>query len=1103
VSLLEPTSLIRTTLPGAPCGWAALSGPPSMVHRMQGLTYPAISIDNLTARLGCETARRGADYARSGRVLRCLWNPKPGSLVGSVRGNRGRTYSTVVNLVHDPAGRWALRSGRCSCPMQVDCKHVAALVVAAAGDMPAPPPPAVWRQSLEALLPLVPAGAAGVGRIPIPLGVELNLIAGVNAPALEARVVRPGKRAGWVASDVNWSGLSTLVHYGYRREHVERLRILFALFQSSTSGGYQPYAYGVVKTIDLARLTSAQLWPLLAEAQQVGVQFVQAGTGQAVHLGAAASISLDVTADASGALSVRPVLDVGGKSEVAVAFLGSPAHGVAYLDDGLRLSSLETPAPAALTQLAKNNVPLEVPAESAEQFAFDYYPRLRAVAAVTSSDGSFTPPEITGPDLVLHAEYHAAHQLALTWLWAYQLGDKDFRIPIDTYDSIGVRDLDAERELLSDIDAPLEQFGLRDDTGTLTATILGGVHTMRFATELQPRLADIEGVIVESTGVPADYREAGDSLQIGVSSASITGDTDWFDLRITISVEGKKIPLARVLAALTAGHDYLLLDDGAYIALDKPELVKLRALVDEARALNDGDGAPRISRFQVGLFEDLAELAAVVRQAKDWQRQVAGLRALQTLDPIPVPPTLHADLRPYQHDGFAWLATLYDHGLGGILADDMGLGKTVQTLALICHARQRDSGSPFLVVAPASVVSNWGAEAARFAPELKVVMLTDTLRRSGAGLDQLAAEADVIVTSYTLFRLDFDAYAAQTWSGLILDEAQYVKNRQAKTHQCARKLDAPFKLAITGTPMENNLMELWSLLAITAPGLFPSPTRFTTYFAKPIEKSGDAELLQLFRRRIKPLVKRRTKDMVAPELPAKQDQILDLHLASRHRKLYDTRLQRERQKVLGLLDDVQRNRFTILKSLTVLRQLALHPGLVDATYAGLPSAKIDVLTEHLHEVAAGGHRALVFSQFTRFLGQIRDRLEAEGIDYCYLDGRTRNRAKVVQRFKDGDAPVFLISLKAGGSGLNLTEADYCFLLDPWWNPAVEAQAIDRTHRIGQTRAVMAYRLIARDTIEDKVLALNARKAKLFASVIDDGNAFSSALTADDIRELIS
>ena len=332
----------------------------------------------------------------------------------------------------------------------------------------------------------------------------------------------------------------------------------------------------------------------------------------------------------------------------------------------------------------------------------------------------------------------------------------------------------------------------------------------------------------------------------------------------------------------------------------------------------------------------------------------------------------------------------------------MGLGKTVQSLALICHVREQNPDmAPFLVVAPASVVANWAAEAARFAPELSVVPISDTLRRSGADLDELAAGAHIVVTSYTLFRLDFDAHAARTWSGLILDEAQYVKNRHAKTYQCARRLAAPFKLAITGTPMENNVMELWSLLSITAPGLFPSPTKFADFYAKPIEKTGDAELLALFRRRIKPLVKRRTKELVAAELPAKQEQVLDIELPPRHRALYNKRLQRERQKVLGLLDDMQRNRFTILKSLTVLRQMALHPGLVDPAHDSLACAKIDALAEHLADVIDGAHRALVFSQFTRFLGRVRDRLDAEEIDYCYLDGRTRNRATVIQRFKDG------------------------------------------------------------------------------------------------------
>jgi superfamily II DNA or RNA helicase len=997
----------------------------------------------------------------------------------------------------------------------VDCKHVAAILIAATGITktraqrpstvaPAPPTLPAWRQSLDALFPTASRSDAPT----TPLAIELNLSSSGLSSTLDARLVRPGKRGGWVAGDLSWSRVAMLRHYGYPDAHVHLLQEFYAAYRASApnSTGYYSYSYSDVKTISLLKFESPQLWPLLDEAGRIGVRLVQARAKHDVPAYTAARLSLDVKANEMGDLAVTPVLQADGAAARPLAFIGSSGHGVVYADGGLRLARLDKPAPTALQRMALGDQPLVIPAGEAARFAAEYYPKLRHIAAITSLDESFTPPAITGPTLVLRADYRDAHMLELMWEWAYRVGDSDFRVPIGTAADVGYRDLDAENRLALSIDAPLERFGLRSADGTLIARArLSGLETMRFAAELQPLLAGLPDVALEVTGDPVDYREAGGSLVIGVTTDAVPGETDWFDLGVTISVEGKQVPFVTVFTALTSGQSHLLLADGAYFALDKPELVKLRQLIEEARALTDAEeGPPRISRFQAGLFDELAELGVVTRQAEDWRRQVGGLRALQGVEPLPAPSGLRAELRPYQADGFSWLATLHTHGLGGILADDMGLGKTVQSLALICHVRQQNSGlAPFLVVAPSSVVSNWAAETARFAPGLSVVVIADTLRRSGADLDELAAPANIVVTSYTLFRLDFEAYAARGWSGLILDEAQYVKNRQAKTYQCARKLAAPVKFAITGTPMENNLIELWSLLSITAPGLFPNPTKFADYFAKPIEKTGDPELLALFRRRIKPLVKRRTKELVATELPAKQEQVLDVLLPPRHRAVYDKRLQRERQKVLGLLDDMQRNRFTILKSLTVLRQMALHPGLVDPAHDTLACAKIDTLVEHLRDVADGGHRALVFSQFTRFLGRVRDRLDAEGIDHCYLDGRTRNRPNVIQRFKDGNAPVFLISLKAGGFGLNLTEADYCFLLDPWWNPATETQAIDRTHRIGQTRNVMVYRLIARDTIEEKVIALNARKAKLFASVLDDGNAFGSALTADDIRGLLA
>ncbi|MCC2659794.1 MAG: helicase, partial [Arthrobacter sp.] len=533
------------------------------------------------------------------------------------------------------------------------------------------------------------------------------------------------------------------------------------------------------------------------------------------------------------------------------------------------------------------------------------------------------------------------------------------------------------------------------------------------------------------------------------------------------------------------------------------------------------DGPLQISRFQAGLWDELAQLGIVDEQAAAWREAVGGLLE-GDVQGLPLPASLNADLRPYQLEGYNWLSFLYRHGLGGVLADDMGLGKTVQALALMCAAKEHafsgtvskdgaaaennityDGGAPFLVVAPTSVVGNWAAETARFAPGLTVRVISETFAKSAADPGDSMAGADIVITSYALFRIDYEAYAGHRWAGLVLDEAQFVKNHQSKAYQCARKLPAAFKLAITGTPLENNLMEFWALTSIVAPGLFASPSRFAEYYQKPVEKNGDKGQLDKLRRRVRPLMMRRTKEQVIKDLPPKQEQILEVVLNPRHQKVYQTHLQRERQKILGLIEDVNKNRFTIFQSLTLLRQLSLDASLVDASLSGVRSSKLDVLFEQLEDLVAEGHRALIFSQFTGFLGKVRERLVEENIEFCYLDGGTRNRADVVNEFKNGAAPVFLISLKAGGFGLNLTEADYVFLLDPWWNPASEAQAVDRTHRIGQARNVMVYRLVAKDTIEEKVMALKAKKSQLFADVMEGDALSGGALTAEDLAGLFN
>ncbi|MGZ4783771.1 MAG: DEAD/DEAH box helicase, partial [Oryzihumus sp.] len=576
--------------------------------------------------------------------------------------------------------------------------------------------------------------------------------------------------------------------------------------------------------------------------------------------------------------------------------------------------------------------------------------------------------------------------------------------------------------------------------------------------------------------------------------------TDWLELEVVITVDGQAIALGQLLEALTNGRTRVILKNGWHVAVDRPEFAHLAELVQAAGELHEQprDGV-RVSHHDLGLWDELAEIGLVDEQAAQWVRAAQALRSLSTL-PTPEPVGLQATLRSYQREGFHWLAFLWESGLGGILADDMGLGKTLQTLALVAYARSRGAG-PFLVVAPTSVVSTWAHEAARFTPGLVVRTVTESHSRRGTTIAELADGADVVVTSYTLYRLEADAYVPLGWGGLVLDEAQTVKNHNGKTYQAVRRLDVPFRLAVTGTPMENRLMELWSLLSIVAPGLYPWPQRFVELVANPVERLGDKQVLERFRRRIRPFLLRRTKELVASDLPPKQEQVLEVSLTSRHRKIYETHLQKERQTVLGLVEDFDKHRIAIFRSLTRLRQLSLDAALVDPAYDGVGSAKTDVLTDHLLEVVSEGHRALVFSQFTSFLKRVRTRLEAEQIATAYLDGSTRNRGAVVDGFKRGEAEVFLISLKAGGVGLTLTEADYCFVLDPWWNPAVEAQAVDRAHRIGQQRPVMVYRMVATDTIEEKVMELKARKAALFAQVVDDGELMSSALGADDVRAL--
>jgi superfamily II DNA or RNA helicase len=1119
--------------------------------------------ESVLARLvGPATLERGRAYAEGGAVRMRTWSMGGTRVVGEVQGTEPAAYYASVALTRTPSGRLSGFLATCTCPVGANCKHAVALVLA--GDPvgppgrprlrlvdsdpgphpdPARPVPAPkrrrgqavrttpeWELPLQALITSDDDGGPGQAE-PAGIGLQFEVVdvpvrdaRGPTAtrgtrPGIRIRPVMPGRGGNWVRSGISWGSFNYLP---YRQPKsgpaTRRLLLLEELLALSRLASRQPYSSRADEVVRLEDINSRRLWDLLREAGDLRLPLLQAGRPtRAVTLHASlAAVTLDVTRDASG-LRLQPHVAIDDELVPldASLLIGAPAHGIAWWDrrpssterhagTRLQLAALATSVDESLRGLLAMGS-IGVPHRDEPRFVEGLLPALRRRVAVHSSDPSVELPEEGRAILVLSVHYGDGHRITLRW--ARGVEGTEWREPLwgasGSAPGSNRPDLLVESATAAAATAPRLLEWTPSGPRLAPEVRLEGMDAARFAAEALPAIAAVDGVLVEQSGPAPGYREvvAAPVVRLGGSES---GDHDWFDLTVTVTVGGEEVPFADLFVALADDQSHLILPSGTYFSLDRQELRELAQLIAEASALleTSGDGI-RIGRFQASLWEDLCRLGVVTAQAGEWERSIRSLAEASDLTPYPAPEGLHAELRPYQHTGFNWLAYLYEHRLGGILADDMGLGKTLQALALMCHTRERGlADTPYLVVAPTSVVGNWAAECRRFTPGLRAVTVTETGRRRGTTLTEMAGAADLVITSYSLFRLDYEEYRAVAWAGLFLDEAQFAKNRSSQAYQRARLLPVPFKVAMTGTPIENNLMELWSLLSIAAPGLFPSPERFGEYYRVPIERQDDTERLAQLRRRVRPLMLRRTKEQVEGDLPEKQEQVLELELNPRHKRIYQTHLQRERQKVLGLLGDLRKNRFAIFTSLTLLRQASLDASLIDAEYEGVPSTKLDALMEMLDDIVEDGHRVLVFSQFTRFLSLARHRTRAAGIEHCYLDGRTRRREAVIAEFRQGKAPVFFISLKAGGFGLNLTEADYCILLDPWWNPATEAQAVDRVHRIGQTRKVMVYRLVATDTIEEKVMALKAKKSALFASVMDAGGFESGAMSADDIRGLL-
>lgn len=611
----------------------------------------------------------------------------------------------------------------------------------------------------------------------------------------------------------------------------------------------------------------------------------------------------------------------------------------------------------------------------------------------------------------------------------------------------------------------------------------------------------------------ADYRVHGEKslhrYQVHSSKPQIVAEVKsnekekWFELDISVEYDGQSLPLEKIWKAWARGKRYVELKDGSYTSL--PE-AWLERLAHKLEALGLDPAKPpqqKFKQFEAPVLDSLLEDLPNAATDSFWNKLREKIRSFKEVRPINAPKGLNASLRGYQGQGLSYLNFLSEYGFGGILADEMGLGKTVQTLAFIQHMVESRRDGPNLIVVPTSVLPNWEREAEKFVPKLRRLVIYGARRE---GMFKHIGDSDLIITTYALLRRDLEEMEKHEFNTVILDEAQNIKNPNTITARAVRRIRARMRLCLSGTPIENNLFELWSLFEFLMPGFLGSQHAFQRGVVKPI-KDGDPETLDYLRARVRPFILRRTKAEVAKDLPPKVESVTCCALEEAQAELYAALAKKLKAQVLADVDEkgLAKSQMSILDALLKLRQICCHPRLLKLNFPGfsnnLPSGKFDAFKDMAMDIVEGGHKVLVFSQFVQMLQIIRQWLEFSQIPFCYLDGASKDRFEQVDKFNmSPDIPVFLISLKAGGTGLNLTSADYVIHYDPWWNPAVESQATDRTHRIGQTRQVFSYKLICQNTVEEKILKLQEAKRGVAEAIIPGQDNWKS-LTREDLEML--
>jgi superfamily II DNA or RNA helicase len=1097
------------------------------------------TLDDIRHAIPSPYFERGAEYQRTHRVLKVSTRHDGQEIAGTVQGAAAVPYR-IVAYVKPRTRATPLIHGVCSCPVGANCKHVAAVLIESLAE----PPPAA---------PAAPSASEATAALRDQA--LLEWMAHVERAAQPAPVAEP-------APEGLFFLLRADARFAPARFHVELVSARrlkgggygkTRAFRGSTASA--TLAMEDRRLLGWLQAASTVTWGQPALQGKEGARLLRAllETGRchwrdrdrpALTLGEARDVTLRWTVDADGTQRLRGD-DVPGQEILALEppwyvdtinhICGPVRSG---LPDALAAALLHspavTPAQAARVQQTLARLAPDTALPLPRTFSRVQHRRVTPIPCLYLFVQDLpVARELrwkVGTDAVPVALARLSFDYDGATLRARSVGAAITRVQGEQLLHIA-RDAKTEdkawRTLLKFGFAPLGENDLFEPTAAFADDLAVAADADPHATLLAFGHQGVGQLRAKGWRIEfaADYPyrvvEAATEWYADVEEGP---GNDWFDLELGVLVNGKRVGLLPVLLDLlrqlpedvdpaTLGKAYpeqvvyAHLEDGALLPLPLARIAPLLASMVELFDAESVDGTrlrlPNVRAAHLAALESSLDQPLAWSGGEQLRELGRKLNDFQGVREVAVPAGLHAELRDYQRHGLNWLQFLREYELGGLLADDMGLGKTLQALAhLLVEKASGRMDRPSLVVAPTSLMVNWRLEAERFAPDLRVLVLQGTERKEH--FEGLAAH-DVVLTTYPLLPRDQAILMAQDYHLLILDEAQMIKNPKAKASQIVRQLRARHRLCLSGTPMENHLGELWSLFHFLMPGLLGDEQRFRRTFRTPIERHGDTERRAALKRRVAPFMLRRNKQEVAPELPPKTEIVRRVELNGAQRDLYETLRLAMHAKVRQEIGrkGMARSTIVILDALLKLRQICCDPRLLklEAARKVKGSAKLDMLMEMLPALVEEGQRILVFSQFTSMLALIEAELIKAGLKYVQLTGDTVDRATPIKRFQAGDVPLFLISLKAGGTGLNLTAADTVIHYDPWWNPAVENQATDRAHRIGQDKSVFVYKLLTVGTVEEKILDMQTRKHALMQSLFSASGQGATALTADDLNAL--